>query len=321
MPFFAGNTPPLILAPLAGLSDRPLRRLCRRFGAAYAVSEMISAKGLVYGDRRSRLLLAPDASDDPHWVQLFGADPEIIRAAAQLALELGAGIIDINMGCPVRKVVKTGAGAALLREPRRAAAIMRALNRPPAIPFTLKIRSGWEAQSPVLESFIELAAAHGARALTCHPRFATQMFRGAADWRYLQQAAERAPANLPIFGSGDLREPAAVADALARPGISGVMLGRGVLGRPWLFRECREHLAGRRWQPTAAEKRALIREHGRLLAAEYGPRTGLLLYRKHLAWYIKGRPGAARLRGRLFAIDDFAGLDAVLEEIFPVAPA
>ena len=307
----------LILAPLAGISDRPFRRLCRSFGAELAVSEMISAKGLVYGDRKSRILLAPDASDRPHWVQLFGTDPEIIREAAAIAIEHGAELIDLNMGCPVRKVVKTGAGAALLKDPARAAAIMRALSRPPAIPFTVKIRTGWDPRRPVLEIFIRLAAEFGARALTCHPRTATQMFSGRADWKRLVKAAGKTPANLPIIGSGDLREPQEVAGALEKPGIAAVMLGRGTLGRPWLFRECRRLIEKRQaWQPEAALKLKTIREHGTLLKAEYGDKTGLLLYRKHLAWYIRGVPGAAAFRSRLFTLKSFAELDKALAGVF-----
>jgi len=302
---------------MAGLSDRPFRRLCREFGADLAVSEMISAKGLVYGDRKSRRLLAPDPSDRPHWVQLFGADPEILRDAAAIAREHGAGLIDINMGCPVRKVVKTGAGAALLKDPARAAAIMRALDRAPAIPYTIKVRTGWERSRPTLEIFIRLAAEFGARALTCHPRTATQMFSGAADWSRLTKAARKAPDSLPIIGSGDLREPAEVAAALARPGIAAVMLGRGTLGRPWLFQECRQWLdQQQRWQPDAGLQQETIIRHGAWLAAEYGPRTGLLLYRKHLAWYVRGRPGAAAFRSRLFTIKSFAELNLALREIF-----
>ncbi len=292
---------------MAGLSDRPFRRLCRTFGADLAVSEMISAKGLVYGDRKSRVLLAPDESDRPHWVQLFGADPEIIREAAEIALAEGAELVDINMGCPVRKVIKTGAGAALLRDPGRAEAIMRALNRAPALPYTIKIRRGWNEDSPVLERFIDLAALHGARALTCHPRTAVMMFSGRADWDFLEQAAVRAA--LPVIGSGDINDVDTALAALERPGIAAIMLGRGTLGRPWFFREILARRdEGRSWHPDPELRLRTIIEHGRLLRVEYGEKTGLLLYRKHLAWYSRGLPGAAAFRQRLFTIGDFASL-------------
>ena len=306
---------PIILAPMAGLSDRPFRRLCRSFGADLAISEMISAKGLVYGDRKSRILLAPDKSDRPHWVQLFGSDPEIIREAAQIALEAGADLIDINMGCPVRKVVKTGAGAALLRDPERAEAIMRALNRAPAIPYTIKIRSGWDAKQTILSLFIEMANTHNAKALTCHPRTATMMFSGRADWRQLADAAQGA--SLPIIGSGDITDPQTAIKALTIPGLAGIMRGRGSLGRPWIFREIKEILQeGIRWSPEPELKRKTILKHGDLLREEYGEKTGLLLYRKHLAWYSKGLAGAAAFRQRLFTLTSFAELESAINDLF-----
>ena len=310
---------PIILAPMAGLSDRPFRRLCRSFGADLAVSEMISAKGLVYGDRKSRRLLAPDKSDRPHWVQLFGSDPEIIREAAQIALESGADLIDINMGCPVRKVVKTGAGAALLREPKRAELIMRTLDRAPAIPYTIKIRNGWDSKQTILKLFIELAAQHNAKALTCHPRPATMMFSGRADWQQLTDAAQNAA--LPIIGSGDLTDPQTAINALARPGLAGIMLGRGTLGHPWFFREIKELLQeGVKWFPDSGLKRKTILKHGDLLRDEYGDKTGLLLYRKHLAWYSKGLTGAAAFRQHLFTLTSFTELESAINNLF-LAPA
>ncbi|MCD6535178.1 MAG: tRNA dihydrouridine synthase DusB [Deltaproteobacteria bacterium] len=306
---------PLILAPMAGLCDRPYRRLCRSFGADLAVSEMISAKGLVYGDRKSRILLAPDESDRPYWAQLFGSEPEIIRDAAQIALEAGADLIDINMGCPVKKVVRTGAGAALLREPERAEAIMRALNRAPAIPYTIKIRSGWNNQQTVLDLFIEMAATHNAQALTCHPRTAAMMFSGRADWQQLAAALPRA--TLPIIGSGDINDPQTAIKALAIPGLAGIMLGRGTLGHPWIFREIKKLLQeGVEWTPDSELKRATILKHGELLSEEYGEKTGLLLYRKHLAWYSKGLAGAAAFRKRLFTLTSFAELENAIGDLF-----
>ena len=307
---------PIILAPMAGISDRSFRRLCRFFGADLAVSEMVSAKGLVYGDRKSRILLAPDESDKPHWVQLFGSEPEIIREAAQITLGAGADLIDINMGCPVRKVVKTGAGAALLRDPERATAIMRALDRAPAIPYTIKVRCGWDNNQDVLEHFIDLAATFNAKALTCHPRTATMMFSGKADWDKLFAAAENAP--LPIIGSGDINDVEIATGYLTHPNLSGIMLGRGTFGRPWFFREIKKLLNNEKnWSPDADLKRETILKHGELLKEEYGEKHGLLLYRKHLAWYIKGLPGAAAFRKKIFTITDAATIKDTVCALFP----
>jgi nifR3 family TIM-barrel protein len=300
---------------MAGISDRSFRHICRSFGADFAVSEMISAKGLVYGDRKSRILLAPDASDKPHWVQLFGSEPEIIREAAQIALAEGANLIDINMGCPVRKVLKTGAGAALLREPERAAGIMRALDRAPAIPYTIKVRTGWDHDTFVLDEFIEMATEFNARALTCHPRTAKMMFSGKADWEQLFSAA--AKASLPIIGSGDINDVETAGKYLGRPALSGIMLGRGTYGRPWFFREIKEFLLNdRSWSPDSDMKRETILRHGELLKKEYGEKHSLLLYRKHLAWYIKGIPGAAACRKRIFTLTGFSEIENIVNELF-----
>ncbi len=307
---------PIILAPLAGISDRSFRNLCRSFGADFAVSEMVSAKGLVYGDRKSRMLLVPDESDKPYWVQLFGSEPEIIREAAQMALAAGADLIDINMGCPVRKVIKTGAGAALLREPERARKIMQALNRAPAIPYTIKTRTGWDNEIFVLEDFIKMAAEFNAKALTCHPRTAKMMFSGKADWQRLMTAAEKAP--LPVIGSGDINDAATAVTYLKHPALAGIMLGRGTFGRPWFFREIKELSEnGRSWVPASELKRETILRHGELLKEEYGEKHSLLLYRKHLAWYIKGIPGAAACRKKIFTLTDPALVREMVYDIFP----
>ena len=305
----------IILAPMAGVSDRSFRNLCRSFGADFAVSEMVSAKGLVYGDRKSRVLLAPDVSDKPHWVQLFGSEPEIIRDAAQIAIAAGADLIDINMGCPVRKVVKTGAGAALLREPEQAARIMQALDRAPAVPYTIKVRTGWDHDSFVLDNFIEMAAEFNAKALTCHPRTAKMMFSGKADWEQLSLAAEKA--SLPIIGSGDINDTETAKKYLAHPAISGVMLGRGTYGRPWFFREIKELLISeKRWSPDSDLKHETILKHGELLKEEYGEKHSLLIYRKHLAWYIKGITGAAAFRKKIFTLTDHAEIEDTVNELF-----
>lgn len=306
----------IILAPMAGISDRSFRNLCRSFGADFAVSEMVSAKGLVYGDRKSRILLAPDSSDKPHWVQLFGSEPEIIREAAQIALAAGAGLIDINMGCPVRKVVKTGAGAALLREPERAAKIMQALDRAPAIPYTIKVRTGWDHNTNVLNDFINLAEKFSAKALTCHPRTATMMFSGEADWNKLFSAAENT--TLPIIGSGDIIDVQTAINHLSHPQVSGIMLGRGTYGRPWFFREIKEFLQNNKsWAPDPELKRETILRHGELLKKEYGEKHSLLIYRKHLAWYIKGIPGAAALRKQIFTLTDLSAIEDIIHKLFP----
>jgi nifR3 family TIM-barrel protein len=219
------------------------------------------------------------------------------------------------MGCPVRKVVKTGAGAALLRAPERAAKIMQTLERAPAIPYTIKVRTGWDHDTFVLDDFIKIAAEFNAKALTCHPRTAKMRFSGNADWDHLFSAA--AKTSLPVIGSGDINDTETAKNHLAHPALSGIMLGRGTYGRPWFFREIKELLDnGKSWLPDSNLKRKTIFTHGELLREEYGEKHSLLIYRKHLAWYIKGIPGAAAFRKKIFTLTDHAAIEDTVNELF-----
>jgi nifR3 family TIM-barrel protein len=295
---------------MAGITDSPFRRLCKPFGAEITVTEMISARGILSGDRKTIALLDHHPEERPLIAQIFGHDPEIIRAAAEVVLEKGIALVDINMGCPVKKVIKTGAGAALLRDLPRVEAIMRRLARPPAVPFTVKIRSGWDREHLVADKIFHLAARHGARAVTCHPRTATQMFGGTADWGYLAAAARDVP--IPVIGSGDITTVTTGIQAGGTKGIAGLMIGRGVLGRPWFFRELRQGLAaGSETAVTpvdTAERFATIMHHWELLTAAKGERTARLQFRKHLGWYSRGLPDAARFRREVFATETSAAM-------------
>ncbi len=306
---------PLILAPMAGITDSPFRQLAKKFGADLVVTEMISARGLMQNDRKTRSMLSFELPEQPLIVQLFGRDPEIIRAAALKALDAGAACIDINMGCPVKKVVKTGAGSALLKDTGQIKKILQALARHPAIPFTIKIRSGWDHHHLNADAAIHLAADHGAKAVFCHPRTAVMMFSGAADWDYLEKVARQAA--IPVIGSGDLYTPLEASRALKRPGIAGLMLARGVLGRPWLFREIKACI-GRETAPsiTWSEKLATIFLHWKLLEEHKGEKTGFLLFRKHLAWYSRGLPGAAAFRQRIFSSSGKQELTDLMQTFF-----
>ncbi|MBN2332077.1 MAG: tRNA dihydrouridine synthase DusB [Deltaproteobacteria bacterium] len=306
---------PLILAPMAGITDSPFRQLTKQFGADLVVTEMISAKGLLQGDRKTATLLNFCPQEQPLIAQLFGRDPEILRAAAQQAIDQGATYVDINMGCPVKKVIKTGAGAALLQDLQQVKKILAALSRPPAIPYTIKIRSGWDQQTLIADKVIDLAATFAALAVFCHPRTAAMMFSGMADWDYLEAIAGKAP--LPVIGSGDIITVEAARKALARQGINGLMLGRGTLGRPWFFQEIRDFLiSGSVTTIPWAKKLETIRQHGLLLRQEKGEKTGFLLFRKHLAWYSRGLPGAAAFRRQLFTTTDQKELDPLLQIFF-----
>ena len=306
---------PLILAPMAGITDSPFRQLAKRFGADLVVTEMISARGLMQNDRKTKAMLSFQPLEQPLIVQLFGREPEILRAAALKALDAGAACIDINMGCPVKKVIKTGAGSALLKDLNQIKKILKALAQTPKIPYTIKIRAGWDHTNLNAPTIIQLAADHGAKAVCCHPRTAAMMFSGTADWDYLEKTASQA--TIPIIGSGDITTPIEARQALSRVGIAGLMLGRGVLGRPWLFRDIKEFIQSGKTQPINwSEKLATILLHWKLLEHHKGKKTGFLLFRKHLAWYSRGLPGAAAFRQQIFSSSSRDELSDLIHTFF-----
>jgi tRNA-dihydrouridine synthase B len=306
---------PLILAPMAGITDSPFRQLAKKFGADLVVTEMISARGLIQDDRKTKAMLSFQPSEQPLIVQLFGRDPEILRAAALKALDAGAACIDINMGCPVKKVIKTGAGAALLKDLNQIKKILQTLSQPPEIPYTIKIRAGWDRTDLNAGTVFQLAADHGAKAVFCHPRTATMMFSGAADWNYLEEAANQTA--IPIIGSGDITTPIEAHQALSRVGIAGLMLGRGSLGKPWLFRDIKKFIRYGKTPPISwSEKFATILRHWELLEQHKGKHTGFLLFRKHLAWYSHGLPGAAAFRQHIFSSSSREELTGLIHTFF-----
>jgi tRNA-dihydrouridine synthase B len=294
----------LILAPLAGVTDTTFRRLCRENGADIVVTEMVSAKGLLCDPLRSGRYLAFDESERPVGAQLFGSDPgEIAEAAAEVARR-GFDFVDINMGCPVRKVTGGGSGAAILSKPRLAGEIARAAVRAAGIPVTAKIRSGFGTEKETyLEVAEELFAARVA-AVTLHPRHRGQMFAGTADWTHIA-ALKRAFSRETIIGNGDVRAPGDAARMLAETGCDSVMIGRAAMGNPWIFGPF----------PTPEARRALILRHGEEMFLRHGEH-GMKEMRKHLAWYSRGIPGAAVFRSELPRISDRDTFRAVVGRFF-----
>jgi nifR3 family TIM-barrel protein len=292
----------IFLAPLAGVADRSFRALALEQGAGLAFSEMISAVGLVRGDRKTRSLLPAPAEAARVGVQLFGSRPEHIRDAAAIVDGLDVPLVDLNCGCPVRKVVKGGSGAALLRDPGKVAALVAAARSATAKPVLVKIRAGWDERSVNAVAVARAAEDAGAAAITVHGRTAAQQFTGRADWRVV--AAVAAAVRVPVVGNGDLVSPGQVDAALAAHGCAAVMIGRGALGNPWIFRAA---LARRRGEPpappTAAELAAVMVRHCRLAREEHGERAGVHLMRRHLVWYSRGRPGAHEFRRRVTSLE------------------
>ncbi|MDO3377035.1 tRNA dihydrouridine synthase DusB [Geoalkalibacter halelectricus] len=284
----------LFLAPMAGISDLPYRRIMKDFGAGLVFSEMVSANGLVYEGRRTRELLRTCSEEGPLAVQIFGSDPDILARAAALVENDGA-LLDINMGCPVRKVVRSGAGSALMREPPRVAAIVRAVRRVTARPLTVKIRSGWDGAS---ENFLEIgriAQEEGADAVTLHPRSRAQGFSGKAAWEHIR--ALKRELRIPVIGSGDVFAPADAYNMLEDTGCDAVMVGRGGYGNPWLLGAIRARERAACWAPPARTARLeVVLRHFDLHLEQFGPLRTLGEMRKHLCWYSRGLGGASNFR-------------------------
>lgn len=305
----------VFLAPMAGVTDLPFRTIVREFGCGLAFTEMVSAAGLVLGTGKTRRYLDSSPVDRPLGVQLFGVDPETLAAAARIAAVRGADLLDMNMGCPVKKVVKTGAGAALMRDPKRAAAILKALKGASDLPLTVKIRAGWRQREINALEIGRIAEECGADAVILHPRTAEQGFGGRSDWGLI--AVLKARLGIPVIGSGDIRSPEDAARMFNETGCDAVMVGRGALGNPWIFGNILSHLSGGDvCPPSLAEREETIRRHLALAIDYYGEKIGTRDFRKHLLWYTKGLRGGAQFRKEAGKVKDRFSTLAALQEYF-----
>jgi tRNA-dihydrouridine synthase B len=303
---------PFILAPMAGVSEKPYRVIAFRMGAALCPTELVSSQGLMRTNQRTLKYLRFDPEvERPYSLQIFGGEPESMARAAVIGKEYGAQIIDINMGCPVKKVTKNGAGSALLCEPSRAAALVRAIHEATGLPVTCKIRSGWDAHTL---NYLQLAGElfeAGCAALAIHPRTRAQGYSGQADWRVIADLKRHFPER-PIIGNGDVKTPADARRMLESTGCDFVMIGRAALGNPWLFREL---LGGP--PPPPEERCALVLEH---LAAHLEfvgePLPALRSFRKHLAWYAHGLHGAALFRSEVNQLDSLEAVRDAVRRFF-----
>ena len=304
----------VFLAPMAGITNLPMRLMARDFGASLTFTEMVSVNGLTREGRKSFDLLRSVPADRPVGMQLFGDDADMLAEAARLVQEYG-DLIDINMGCPVRKVVGTGAGSALLKEPLKVARIIRSVRSATRLPFTVKIRTGWVCGDDTFLEIGRIAQEEGCDAVTLHPRSRAQMFEGRADWSKIARLKEAL--DIPVIGSGDLFSGADVAAMLEETGCDAVMIARGAMGNPWIFRESLELLGGRRAAaPSAAERLAAAKRHLALFSELEGDRVALMEMRKHLSWYSKGLPGAAQFRAAVNRIEDPCELSGAMESFF-----
>ena len=297
----------LFVAPMAGVTDRPFRALCRRFGAGLAVSEMVSARAELRGTRKSRLRLEHRGEPAPIAVQIVGAEPALMAAAARYSVDQGAQIIDINMGCPAKKVCNVAAGSALLADELLVARILASVVAAVAVPVTLKIRTGPDPARRNAARIARIAEDAGVQLLAIHGRTRACGFSGAVE--YHSVAAAKAAVRIPVIANGDIGSADDARRVLALTGADGVMIGRAAHGRPWIFREIEHELAtgARLAPPGMAEIRAVVLEHLEALHALYGEPQGVRVARKHIGWYLRALPGGEAFRHEANRIESAAG--------------
>lgn len=325
-PLFIGPlrvSPPVVLAPMAGVTNAPFRTLCRHFGAGLFVSEMIAARALVEGNPRTERLASFAAGESPRSLQLYATEPRSAgEAVARLVGEGRVDHIDLNFGCPVPKVTRRGGGAAIPLKPRLLQSIVRAaVSRAAATPVTMKFRTGIDEN---LQTFLDsgrIAQEEGCAAVALHARSAAQLYDGAANWSKIA-ALKDAVREIPVLGNGDIWEAQDALRMMRSTGCDGVVVGRGCLGRPWLFRDLADVYAGRAPQdpPRLGEIAALMLQLAQLLAGHFGEGPGLRAFRKHAAWFTKGFPGSAQLRARLVQVCSLDDLRAALAGLNPALP-
>lgn len=306
---------PFFLAPLAGITDAPTRRLCKQMGAALVYSEMVSGKGLYYNDKNSDRLLTIYEEEKPIGFQIFGSEPDVIGWTAKRLDSYNNDILDINMGCPVPKIVKNGEGSALLKNPHLIYDLISAAVSNTSKPVTAKIRIGWDANSINAVEVAKIIEAAGAAAIAVHGRTREQYYSGKADWS--QIASVKKAVSIPVIGNGDVIDGKTAMEMLNETGCDFVMVGRGALGNPWIFKELVAAWKGepKPEPPTFAEKKRVMLIHLEDMCRLKGEYAAVREMRKHIGWYLKGVPGSAAFRGKINQIGDIHQLKKALEEI------
>lgn len=304
----------IFLAPMAGVTDLTFRRICREWGAGVTYTEMVSAKGLFYGDRKTPELLARSNGESPSAAQIFGHEPDIIASVCDKALSCGADFLDINMGCPAPKIVSGGDGSAIMKNPALAGEIMKAAVKAAGnVPVTAKIRAGWDDETVNAVEVAKILEANGAAAIAVHPRTRMMFYSGKADWNIIKEVKKAV--KIPVIGNGDIFKAEDARDMLEKTGCDGVMIGRGAEGNPFIFRQIRSLLETGEvgFYPTDIMRLEASLLHARGICNDKGEERGIKEARKHFAWYTKGIPGAASLRVKLFEVCSLAEAEEIIQ--------
>ena len=303
---------PVVLAPMSGVTDLPFRRLVKSFGAGLVISEMIASQAMIRQVRKSLKMSSGCHEDFPMAVQIAGCEPSVMAEAARLNVDRGAAIIDINMGCPVKKVTRGFAGSALMRDLDHAARLIKATVKAVSVPVTLKMRTGWDDNSRNAPQLARIAEDCGVKMLSVHGRTRCQLYRGRADWDFIAEVKDAV--SIPVLANGDVTTVVEAATILSRSGADGVMIGRGCYGRPWFLRQVIEYLKNgtKLPDPDIKTQMDVVLFQVRAMIDHYGELTALRMARKHIAWYSRGLPGSGAFRNRINKLDKAA---AVIAEI------